>query len=113
MLVDEGRAVHRHVHDAAPHAKKACAADDGHDRHATFADIFDHRQIAALGVGVVAVDIATEDEAALVGLADIKMPRAEGDHTGDHRLQSFGDECLENVAFDGQPHPCLRHDTGR
>ena len=41
--------------------------------------ILDHRQVAALGVGIVAVDIAAEDQPALVGLADIEMPGAEGD----------------------------------
>ena len=57
----------------------ADAADHRHQRHAALADILDHRQVAALGVGVVAVDVAAEDEAALVRLADVEMPGAEGD----------------------------------
>jgi hypothetical protein len=36
-------------------------------------DVLDDRQVAALGVGIVAVEVAAEDEAALVGLADVEV----------------------------------------
>ena len=39
--------------------------------------MLDHRQIAALRIGVVAVEIAAHDDLALVGLADVEMPGAE------------------------------------
>ena len=84
--VDEGRAVHRHIHDAAPHAQQARAPDHRHDRHAAFADVFDHRQIAALGVGVVAVDVAAKDQDAFVRLADLEVARAKSDHAGEGRF---------------------------
>ena len=44
------------------------APDDRHERHAAFADILDHREVAALGVGIVAVDVAAENKAALVAI---------------------------------------------
>ena len=100
--IDDRRAVQAHVHHAAPHAQNARAADHRHQRHAAFADVLDGREIAALGVGIVAVDIAAEDEAALVRLADVEMPGAEGDDAGDDRLQGFGDERLQYVRFDRQ-----------
>ena len=64
--VDDGRAVHGHVHDAAPAAKEAHPADHRHQRHAALADVLDHRQVPALRIGVVAVDIAAEHQPALV-----------------------------------------------
>ena len=74
---------------------------------------FDHRQVAALGVGVVAVNVAAKDQTALVGLADIKVPGAKGHHPVDQRLQPFGHEGLQDVAFNGQPHAGMGHDLGR
>ena len=47
--------------------------------------MLDRRQVAAPGIGVVAVDIAAEDEAALVGLRDVEMAHAEGDDHVDDR----------------------------
>ena len=63
-----------------------------------------HGQVAALGVGIVAVDVAAEDEAALVGLGDIEMSGAERDDVVDERLQPFGHEGLQDVAFERQRH---------
>src|SRR6516162_1090039 len=60
--VDDGGAVHRHVHDAAPMAQHANAAEAGPERHSTFHDVLDERQFAALCIGIVAVEITTEDE---------------------------------------------------
>eukprot|EP01035_Chromulina_nebulosa_P034131 gene34131-45762_t len=61
----------------------------------------DHR----LATGVVAIDVAAEHQPAFVGLADVKMSGAEGDDAGNDRLQPFGDEGLQHVALDRQPHP--------
>ena len=69
--------------DAAPAPQDARAADRRHQRHAALADILDRGQIAALRVAVVAVDIAAEHQAALVGLADVEMTGAERDDAGD------------------------------
>ena len=55
-FVDDRGAVHRHVHNAAPHPQQTRAPDMRQDRHAAFADVFDHGQIAALGIRIVAVD---------------------------------------------------------
>ena len=44
------------------------------------------RQRAALGKAVVAIQPAAEHQAALVGLRDVEMARAEGDDAVDHRL---------------------------
>jgi hypothetical protein len=49
--------------------------------------MLDGRQIAALGIGIVAVDIAAEDQATLVGLRDIEMPGAECDDAIDKGLE--------------------------
>ena len=79
--VDDRRSVHRHIHDPAPHPQQSRAPDMRKDRHAAFADVLDHGQIAALGVGVIAVDIAAEHKAALVGLAAHKSgPRQRSQH---------------------------------
>src|SRR5882757_2532708 len=87
--VDDGGAVHRHVNETAPGTQHAYPADRRHQRHAALTDVFDGREVAALGVGVVAVDIAAEHQAALVGLADIEVPRPEGDDAGNERLDRF------------------------
>ena len=64
--------------------------------------VFDDGKIAALRIGIVAVDVAAKHEAALVGLADIEMAGAESDDGVDQRLQAFGDEGLQHMAFDRQ-----------
>ena len=73
----------------------------------------DHRQIAALRIAVVAVDITAEHQPAFVGLADIEMPSAEGNNAGNHRLQALGYEGLQHMGFDRQPHPGHRCDRSR
>ena len=78
-LVDDRRAVHGHVHQAAPAAQQPQPAEHRHQRHAALAHVLDGRQVAALGVGIVAVDVAAEHQPALVGLADVEMPGAERD----------------------------------
>jgi len=112
-FVDDWRAIHRHVHDPAPHAQQPRAAKRREDRHATFADVFDGGQIAALGVGIIPVDIATKNQPALVRLAAIEMPCAECHDTGHHRLQSFGDEGLQDMGLHRQAHLGLRHQAAR
>ena len=52
------------------------------------------RQVAALRIGIVHVDIPAQDQPALVGLADIEMPGAVGHHMIDHRFDRFADESL-------------------
>ena len=72
--------------------QRAQDADTGERRdHCTrrLRDMLDRRQIAALRIGIVAVDIAAEDKAALVGLGDIEMSGAEGDDMVDERFQSL------------------------
>ncbi len=93
-------------------AQHAHAAERGDERDALLHHVLDGRQIAALGVGVVAVDIAAEDEAALVGLADVEMPRAEGDDLVDHGLEALRHEGLQHVALDGQAQARHRRDLG-
>src|SRR4029078_8668346 len=73
----------------------------------------DDREIAALGVGIVALDVAAEDEAAFVGLADIEMAGTEGHHDGDYGLHAFGDESLDGMALDGKPQAGKRGDPRR
>ena len=94
-------------------AQHAHATDHRHQRHAALADILDHRQVAALGVGIVAVDIAAEDQPALVGLADIEMAGAEGHDAVDQRLDALGDEGLQHMAFDRQAQARHRGDARR
>src|SRR5680860_947797 len=100
--IDDGRAVHGHVEQAAPGAQDAQAPDDRHQRHAALGDVLDHRHVAALGVGVVALDVAAKDEPAFVGLAAIEVAGAEGDDDVEQRLDTLGDEGLHRVALDGQ-----------
>ena len=68
-------------------------------------------RLAAPGVRVVAVDVAAEDEPALVGLADVEVPGAEGHDTVDRRLDALRDESLQNMAFDRQPQARQRPDA--
>ena len=67
--------------------------------------VLDQRQAAALGIRVVAVEIAAQHQPALVGLADVEMRRAVGDDAVDHRLQRLGDEGLQHVGLDRQAQP--------
>ena len=88
-----------------PHMRsRRGATNHRHQGHAAFADILDHRQVSALGVSVVAVDIAAKDQTAFVGLADIEMTRPKGNDAGQDRFQTFRHKGLQHVAFDGQPH---------
>src|SRR5258707_6813125 len=74
-LADDRAAIHRHVHDAGPMAQHAQAAEAREEREERRREQADRRQIAALGIGVVEIEIAAEDQLALVGLADIDMRR--------------------------------------
>ena len=57
-----------------PHAaQQAHAAERRHQCHAALDHIFDHRQVAALRIGVVHVQIAAKDQPALVRLAAIEV----------------------------------------
>ena len=91
-----------------PHERrKAKPADHRHDRHSALADIFHNRHVSALGIGIVAVYVAAEDQAALVRLADIEVAGAKGDNVRQKRLDRFGDESLKHMAFDGKTQ--IRH----
>ena len=83
----------------------------GEERKPALGHVLDHRQIAALGVGIVAVDIAAEHEAAFVRLADIEMACAERHHMIDQRLDALGDEGLDHMRLDRQPQSRERADT--
>ena len=80
---------------------RASAGDHGNTR---LDHMLDHRQIAAPRIGIVAVDVAAEDQAALVRLRDVEMAGAEGDDAVDIGLQSFRHEGLQHMAFDRQLH---------
>src|SRR5258708_7132795 len=69
---DEGAAVRGHVHDPAPMAQQAEPRDAGHDGDGTFRHGLDLGKLAALGIGVEAIDMAAEDEPALVRLREIE-----------------------------------------
>ena len=62
-------------------------------------------ELAALGIGVEAVDMAAEDQPALVGLREIEELGAEGDDVVDQRLDRLGDEGLQDMALDRQAQP--------
>src|ERR1700675_2119856 len=78
--VDDGRAVHRHIRDAAPAAKQTCASEHRHDGHAALANILYRGKISAAGITVVTVDIAAEHKPTLVRLANIEMTCAKSYH---------------------------------
>src|SRR5262249_52732861 len=71
------------------------------------------RQIAALGVGIVALDVAAEHEPALIRLTDIEMARAEGHHHVDQGLHALGDEGLHRVTLDWDPQARLSRNARR
>ena len=100
--VDDWRAIHRHIHNATPHAQKPHTAEHGEYGHCPLADIFNNGQVSALGVGIIAVYISAKDQAALIRLAAIKMSGPKGDHSGQHRLEPLGDEGLQHMAFNGR-----------
>ena len=56
------------------------------ERHRPLEHVLDDRQVAALRIRVVAVDVAAEHQPALVRLADVEVPGAEGDDVVDQRL---------------------------
>ena len=107
QLADDGTAVHGHVHDAAPGAHEPQAREEREQADGARHDVLDEGQVAALGVGVVTVEIATHQDLALVGLADIKMSGTGGDHGVEHGLQGLGHHGLQHVGLDGQAH--VRH----
>ncbi len=107
---DEGRAVRRHVLDAAPGAQQPQPRDERHQRHRAFGDRLHLRQHAALGIGVEAVDMAAEHEAALVRLREVEQLRTERDDVMDDGLQRLGHEGLQHVALDGKPQARHRRD---
>ena len=73
-----------------------------HQRHAALADVLYGGQVATLRVGVVAVEVAAEHQAALVRLAHVEMPGAEGHNARHEGLERFRYECLQHMAFDRQ-----------
>ena len=68
-------------------------------------------KVAALCVGIVALDVAAEYEPAFVGLADVEMAGAESHHDVDDRLDALGDEGLHGVALDRQSQARKRRDA--
>src|SRR5690606_17464600 len=65
--------------------------------------VFNDRQVPALRIGIVAVNVAAIDKPPLVGLVYVAMAHAESDDGVEKRLDGFGDEGLEDVALDRQP----------
>src|SRR5579864_3172480 len=88
--IHDRRAVHGHIDEAGPCSQYADTADQWHQGHAGFTGVLDRAEVAALGIGVVAVDIAAEHQSALVRLADIEMTGAIGDHARYDRLDRLG-----------------------
>ena len=64
--------------------------------------MLDDRQIAALRIGVVEVEIAAHHELALVGLADVEVHGARRDDGVEHRLDGLGHHRLQHVRLDGK-----------
>jgi hypothetical protein len=56
-------------------AQDAQPPEAGPQRDAALDNVLNGGKISALRIGVVAVDIAAENEAALVGLADVESAR--------------------------------------
>src|SRR5215467_14012526 len=106
--VDDRRAVHRHIDYTTPGSQYADAPDHWHQRHAALTDVLDCRQVAALGIAVVAVNVAAEDESTFVALANIEMACAEGNDVVDNRFHSLGYEGLQYVALDWKTQTCHR-----
>ena len=90
---------------SAPIAQHSDPPDHRHQGHTTFAHVLDNRQVAPLGVGIVAVDIATEHQSTLVRLADVEMACAERYHAGNERLDWLRHKGLDDVALDRQREP--------
>src|SRR5262249_24315925 len=63
-------------------------------------------KVSPLGVGIVAVDISSEHQATLVGLADVEVTGTEGNNVVDQRLYPFRDERLHHVTLDRQAQAC-------
>ena len=101
-LADEGRAVHGHVHDARPLPENAQARERRHHRDRRAHQVLDQRKIAALRIGIVAVEVAAEYEAALVGLADVEMASPERRNAVDIGLDRFRHEGLQKMRLDRQ-----------
>ena len=109
-LVDNRAAVRGHIHNPAPAAQDLGLADHRHQGHPRLHHMFDHRQVAALGVGGIEIQIAAKDQAAFVRLGHIKMPHAKADHVIDAGLQPLGYKGLQNMAFNRHTEPRHRRD---
>src|SRR5215470_5045934 len=106
--VDDRRAVHRHIDYTAPGSQYTDAPDHWHQRHAPLTDVLEGRQVAALGIAVVTVNVAAEYEPTFVALANVEMACAEGDDVVDNRFHSLGYEGLQYVALDWKTQTCHR-----
>ena len=60
-------------------------------------------KISALGVRVIAIEIATEHQTTFVGLRDVEVPCPEGYDCIDQRLDTFRHKGLKHVAFNRHP----------
>ena len=85
-------------------AEQPQARDEGHERDGAFRHRLDAVELAALGIGVEAVDMTAEDETTLVRLREIEELRTPGDDIVDDRLDRLGHEGLQDMAFHGQRH---------
>src|SRR5262245_53140180 len=100
---DKGASVGRHILDAAPMPDKPQPRNAWHQCHRAFGNRLDLRELAALGIGVEAVNMAAEDEPALIGLREIEELGAEGKNMIDKRLDRLRHEGLQDVALDRKP----------
>ena len=95
----------RHVDEAAPVPQNAQSPEARPKRDAALDDVFDGRKVSALSIGIVAIEVAAEDQAALIGLADVEVAGTECHDAIDGRLDALGDESLDDVALDRQAQP--------
>ncbi|MNX94386.1 hypothetical protein D3C86_1266140 [compost metagenome] len=110
-LAENGRAIRRHIDDTAPFAQHPHAIedrenlDDGRDR------MLDQRQAAALRIGCILVRARTNNQLALVGLADIGVDRIRHDNAGEDRLDRLRHQRLQRIAFERQAHAGRVHNN--
>src|SRR5499427_4165348 len=106
-LADDRRSIRRHVHDAAPAAQHAHAAEHGEQLADRLERMAGDVRAAALRVGGIGIRAGADHELALIRLADIRVDGVGHDDTREHRLHRLRDEGLQRIALERQLH--IRH----
>ena len=101
---NKGRSIHRHIHNAGPLPQNLYPPQCRHHIHRTSCNIIINWQIAALGIGIMAVQIPAKYHSALVRLANIKMAMIGRIYHNSiqKRLDRLGYKGLQFMAFDRQ-----------